>query len=59
MLGTEEDFTALCDAAHKLGIKVILDGVYSHTGSDSLYFNREGRPRDDKGFEGRLPLPQH
>ena len=42
MLGTEEDFTALCDAAHKLGIKVILDGVFSHTGSDSLYFNREG-----------------
>ena len=42
MLGTKEDFTALCDAAHKLGIKVILDGVYSHTGSDSLYFNREG-----------------
>ena len=42
MLGTEADFTDLCDAAHKLGIKVILDGVYSHTGSDSLYFNREG-----------------
>ena len=42
MLGTEEDFKNLCDAAHSLGIKVILDGVYSHTGSDSLYFNREG-----------------
>ena len=42
MLGTTEDFTSLCEAAHKLGIKVILDGVYSHTGSDSLYFNREG-----------------
>ncbi len=42
MLGTTEDFSALCEAAHKLGIKVILDGVYSHTGSDSLYFNREG-----------------
>lgn len=42
MLGTAADFTALCDAAHKLGIKVILDGVYSHTGSDSLYFNRHG-----------------
>ena len=40
MLGTMADFSALCDAAHKLGIKVILDGVYSHTGSDSLYFNR-------------------
>ncbi len=43
MLGTEADFTALCDAAHKKGMKVILDGVYSHTGSDSLYFDREGR----------------
>ncbi len=42
MLGTEEDFTELCEAAHARGIKVILDGVYSHTGSDSLYFNRQG-----------------
>ncbi len=42
MLGTEEDFTALCDAAHARGIRVVLDGVYSHTGSNSLYFNREG-----------------
>ncbi|MBQ7802181.1 MAG: glycoside hydrolase family 13 protein [Oscillospiraceae bacterium] len=41
MLGTEADFTALCNAAHAWGIRVILDGVYSHTGSDSLYFNRE------------------
>ncbi len=42
MLGTLEDFTAMCDAAHSRGIKVILDGVYSHTGSDSLYFNKYG-----------------
>ena len=42
MLGTEEDFKAMCDAAHARGIKVILDGVYSHTGSDSLYFNKNG-----------------
>ena len=42
MLGTEEDFAAMCQAAHERGIKVILDGVYSHTGSDSLYFNRNG-----------------
>ena len=40
MLGTQEDFTALCDAAHSLGMRVILDGVYSHTGSDSLYFDK-------------------
>jgi glycosidase len=42
MLGTMEDFRAMCDAAHQRGIKVVLDGVYSHTGSDSLYFNRKG-----------------
>lgn len=42
MLGTMDDFRALCDAAHARGIRVILDGVYSHTGSNSLYFNREG-----------------
>jgi len=40
MLGTEEDFVAMCEEAHKHGIKVILDGVYSHTGSNSLYFDR-------------------
>lgn len=39
MLGTEEDFKALCDKAHELGIRVILDGVFSHTGSDSVYFD--------------------
>ena len=42
MLGTEADFTAMCEEAHKHGIKVVLDGVYSHTGSDSLYFDRKG-----------------
>ena len=41
MLGTVEDFKAMCQAAHKRGIKVILDGVYSHTGSDSLYFDKK------------------
>ena len=42
MLGTMEDFAELCKTAHDHGIKVILDGVYSHTGSDSRYFNRSG-----------------
>ena len=42
MLGTMADFTALCNAAHARDMKVILDGVYSHTGSDSLYFNKYG-----------------
>ncbi|MBE6973960.1 MAG: glycoside hydrolase family 13 protein [Ruminococcaceae bacterium] len=42
MLGTMADFTALCNAVHARGMRIILDGVYSHTGSDSLYFNRYG-----------------
>ena len=42
MLGTMEDFKEMVEAAHARGIKVILDGVYSHTGSDSLYFNKSG-----------------
>lgn len=40
MLGTDEDFTELCNKADVLGIKIILDGVFSHTGDDSIYFNR-------------------
>jgi len=38
MLGTEEDFRALCRDAHARGMKVVLDGVFSHVGSRSAYF---------------------
>ena len=40
--GTEEDLRSLCAAAKKRGIRVILDGVFSHTGADSVYFNKYG-----------------
>ncbi|MBR2915979.1 MAG: glycoside hydrolase family 13 protein [Clostridia bacterium] len=40
MFGTEEDFKNLCAEAKKRGIRIILDGVFSHTGSDSIYFNK-------------------
>lgn len=43
LLGTEQDFSELCSAARELGIHIVIDGVFSHTGSDSVYFNREGR----------------
>ncbi len=42
ILGTNRDLTALCRKAERLGIRVILDGVFSHTGADSRYFNRYG-----------------
>jgi len=56
LLGTNEDFAALCAEAKKHGIRIILDGVFSHTGSDSLYFNREGRygPGEDKLLIGEV-----
>ena len=43
LLGTNEEFEVLCREAAKYGIGIVLDGVFSHTGSDSRYFNREGR----------------
>ena len=43
LLGTEQDFTELCSEAKKRGIVIILDGVFSHTGSDSVYFNKNSR----------------
>lgn len=43
LLGTNEDFKTLCDEAKKYGISIILDGVFSHTGADSIYFNKFNR----------------
>ena len=42
MLGTNEDFSRLCDEAHKRGMRVVLDGVFNHTGYVSRYFNGDG-----------------
>ena len=43
LLGDENDLKSLCEKAHGLGISVILDGVFSHTGCDSKYFNMYNR----------------
>ena len=42
MLGDEEDFRQLCREAHSRGMRVLLDGVFNHTGSQSVYFNADG-----------------
>ncbi len=42
VLGTEQDFAELVKAAEKQGIRLILDGVFNHTGDDSVYFNKYG-----------------
>ncbi len=43
LLGTQEDFESLCKSAAERGIDIILDGVFNHTGDDSIYFNKKNR----------------
>ncbi len=40
--GSEADFDSFVSAAFDQGIRVVLDGVFSHTGADSRYFNKFG-----------------
>ncbi|NYI07327.1 glycoside hydrolase family 13 protein [Allostreptomyces psammosilenae] len=66
-LGTLEDFDALVDGAHRLGIKVIVDIVPNHTSDDHVWFREAlaappGSPareryvfRDGRGEHGELP----
>ena len=52
VLGDEEAFISLCRTAKKLGIRIILDGVFSHTGSDSVYFNKKGNYKTKGAYQG-------
>lgn len=58
MFGSNEIFRDLCEKAGKLGISIILDGVFSHTGSDSLYFNRYGSYPSTGAYQS-LESPYH
>ena len=49
--GTEADFIRLCAEAKKRGIRIVLDGVFSHTGSDSVYFDIEGKYGGDGAYQ--------
>lgn len=40
MLGDQQTFERLCADAKDMGISIILDGVFNHTGCDSRYFNK-------------------
>ncbi|NCA67240.1 MAG: glycoside hydrolase family 13 protein [Clostridia bacterium] len=42
MIGSEEDLKELIAKAKALGIGIMLDGVFNHSGSDSIYFNKHG-----------------
>ena len=53
MLGTQEDFDRLCEVARQKGIRVVLDGVFSHTGDDSIYFNKFGTYDTKGAYQGK------
>ncbi len=53
MFGNEESLKKLCAEASNFGINVILDGVFSHTGSDSIYFNKMGRYKSIGAYQSK------
>ncbi len=52
-LGTEQDLRDLCAEARANGIRILLDGVFSHTGDDSVYFNRYGTYGDGGAYRDK------
>ncbi|MBR6772768.1 MAG: glycoside hydrolase family 13 protein [Clostridia bacterium] len=53
VLGTEKDFSDLCRKADESNIKIICDGVFSHTGDESIYFDRNGREDIPGAYQDR------
>jgi glycosidase len=51
--GGDEAFEQLCKNAEARGMKIILDGVFNHVGSDSRYFNRYGKYDDLGAYQNR------
>ena len=53
LCGTNTEFTELCEAAKKGGIRGMRDGVFSHTGEDSVYFNHFGHYPTLGAYQGQ------
>lgn len=54
LLGDENDLKSLCKKAQKkYGISIILDGVFSHTGCDSRYFNMYNHYNDVGAYNSK------
>ena len=49
--GGDEALDLLISEAKKRGIGIILDGVFNHTGDDSVYFNRYGNYPDTGAYQ--------
>ncbi len=53
-LGSKADLESLVKNAKRQGIYIILDGVFSHTGDDSIYFNRYKRYDSIGAYKSKL-----
>ena len=53
LLGTEEDLKRLIKLAKKKNIRFIFDGVYNHTGDDSVYFNKYGNYKELGAYQSK------
>ncbi|RTR28805.1 glycoside hydrolase family 13 protein [Robertmurraya yapensis] len=53
MFGTLSDFRKLCKEAKRRGIRVIMDGVFNHVGSDSVYFNKNGTYQEIGAYQSK------
>ncbi|MEG2274103.1 MAG: glycoside hydrolase family 13 protein, partial [Clostridia bacterium] len=58
LFGDEAQFAQLIDQAKSLGINVMLDGVFNHTGADSIYFNKFGHYNSVGAFQSKTS-PYH
>jgi len=51
MFGGEAAFDYLVGECRRRGMRLILDGVFNHTGADSRYFNKSGRYPDVGAYQ--------
>ena len=56
--GTRQDLRDLVDAAHDLGMRVLLDIIYNHSGNNWFY-DVGGQPRDSVPYRLGPPHPAH
>ncbi len=53
LLGTDDQFSSLVKSAKENGIRIIFDGVYNHTGDDSVYFNKYGKYKELGAYQSK------
>ena len=53
MFGGEMAFCELIEELKKRDMHLILDGVFNHTGDDSIYFNKYGKYNEKGAYQGK------